>query len=122
MEQLELAVLCVLHSIKGIGSRSLWKIKDNFGSYQQFITADARRLYASFLAPGIVEQIITIRKTVDPLEYLEKILARNIRLISLEDRDYPRMLRNIPEPPYILYYIGNTTGMLPNCSTQTGTE
>ena len=37
---------------------------------------------------------------------LEKCDAENIRIVTLQDAEYPEILRNIPDPPGILYYKG----------------
>ncbi len=39
---------------------------------------------------------------------LEKCDAENIRIVTLQDADYPEILRNIPDPPGILYYKGHS--------------
>ncbi len=36
----------------------------------------------------------------------DKLRAENIRFCSLEEEMYPVRLRNIPDPPYVLYYRG----------------
>ncbi|MEN6460023.1 MAG: DNA-processing protein DprA [Syntrophomonas sp.] len=107
MDETELATLCTLHSVKGIGNRSLYKIKETFGTFQQCFKADSNRLYASFLTPELVKEIIELRKNVDPFSVLSNIRSRNISITWVEDKDYPKMLRTIPDPPWILYYLGD---------------
>ena len=38
---------------------------------------------------------------------LQRCVARNIGLIFFDDLDYPELLRQIPDPPFLLFYRGN---------------
>lgn len=107
MNDLELGYLCLLHSIKGIGSKSLVKIKNLFGSFEQCFTANSDKLYASFLPVNLAEQIIHIRRNADPLGMLQQIHDKDINITWIDDNDYPVLLRSIPDPPYIIYYKGH---------------
>ncbi|MEN6348100.1 MAG: DNA-processing protein DprA [Syntrophomonas sp.] len=106
MEKLEKAALCFLHSINGLGNRRLWKIKVGCGSFLGFLMADPGQLYASDFPAELVNEIIARRKNTDLLNYLNKLEQKGIRLLCIEDSDYPEMLKNIPNPPYILYLKG----------------
>lgn len=106
MDNLELASLCLLHSIRGIGSRSLWKIKEEYKSFTSFLNLDAPRLYKTFLASELVDNIISLRKQTSALNYLDKLLSRDIKVVTAEDKQYSHLLATIADPPYILYYLG----------------
>lgn len=102
----ELASLYFLHSLEGIGNRTLWKIKQNFASFQNCLTADSKDLAASFLSPGISDRIVQARQQIDPVRALQNILAAGIRIACIEDADYPSLLAKIHDPPYLFYYKG----------------
>ncbi|MGI6413842.1 MAG: DNA-processing protein DprA [Syntrophomonadaceae bacterium] len=106
MNDLEKGALCVLHSIKGIGNRSLWKIKSTFNLFSACLLADRAKLDNSFLSPEIVDEILVKRNQVDPLNYLRKLQTRDIRITTVEDEGYPASLLNITDPPFILYSKG----------------
>lgn len=40
-------------------------------------------------------------------EILDRCLEKNIRLLTWQDAAYPERLKNIPDPPLVLYYKGN---------------
>jgi len=105
MDYKEKAFLCSLHEVNGIGSKSLWKIKEVFGSFQACYEANMRDLHASFLAEDVINSIITLRNS-DPLADLNQMAAAGIESITWEEDAYPAMLRHISNPPYILYYRG----------------
>ena len=46
------------------------------------------------------------KNSINPKEEWEKLEKENIKLITLGDSDYPDLLREIPNPPYILYKKG----------------
>ncbi len=106
MDLLERAILCTLHSVNGVGTKSLWKIKDAFGSFRACYEASSNRLHSSFLTPEVVEGIMKKRSAVDPEEYLREMACRDIECLSCEDEAYPARLRHISNPPYIFYYRG----------------
>lgn len=108
MERQEKAALCMLHSIKGIGNRSLIKIKHDFNSYTEFLQLDASQLRTRALLPPLVlEEVLILRKRFQPMPFLEELEGRDIRIMTLEEDSYPRSLRNISNPPAVLYCRGS---------------
>ncbi|SHG58803.1 DNA processing protein [Thermosyntropha lipolytica DSM 11003] len=105
MEKLEKAILCSLHTVKGLGHASLWKIKKEFGSFKAFWDADYKMVAGSFLSREVVDEIMMIKEK-DPLRYFAYLNAQGINILTVEEEDYPFLLRNIPNPPYLLYYKG----------------
>ncbi|HBK53488.1 MAG TPA: DNA-protecting protein DprA, partial [Syntrophomonas wolfei] len=106
MIRTEKAALCFLHAIKGIGSRSLWKIKDSFGSFENCLKSDSSRLYA-LLNSEIAQAIISQRQHSSILFYLERLENEGINPVSFEESSYPSSLGNIYNPPMLLYFQGN---------------
>lgn len=105
MDCKEKAFLCSLHQVNGIGTKSLWKIKEVFGSFQACYEANMRDLYASFLAKDVVDSIISLRSG-DPIAGLNQMATAGIESVTWEEDAYPAMLRHISNPPYILYCRG----------------
>ncbi|MDD2372220.1 MAG: DNA-processing protein DprA [Syntrophomonadaceae bacterium] len=106
MDRLEKAILCTIHSIPGLGNRSLWKIKDAFGSFQNFFEADSKTLYASFLKPEIIDNLLKKRKS-SPEILMKEYRSEDIEMVTWDESLYPQNLRNISNPPVILYYRGD---------------
>lgn len=106
MDRLEKAILCTIHSIPGLGNRSLWKIMDTFGSFQKFFEADSKTLYASFLKPEIIDNLLEKRKG-SPEILMEEYRSQDIEIVTWDESLYPHNLRNISNPPVILYYRGD---------------
>ena len=106
MDRLEKAILCTIHSIPGLGNRSLWKIMDEFGSFKKFFEADRKTLYASFLKPDIIDNLLEKRKS-SPEILMEEYRSLDIEIVTWDESLYPHSLRNISNPPVILYYRGD---------------
>lgn len=105
MDQKEKTFLCTLHCVNGIGTKSLWKIKEVFGSFQACYEASNHQLQASFLAKDVVDSIVDIRSS-DPEVSFNRMVADGIKTVTWDEDAYPAMLRHISNPPYILYYRG----------------
>ncbi len=107
MNRIELALVYYFHTLKGVGNRTLWKIKNELGGFQSCFEADSKLLKRSSLSESIVNTIIASRSSADPLALLEQLLANDTKISCVEDDDYPQLLKNIYDPPYIFYYHGD---------------
>ena len=54
-----------------------------------------------------IERLIFARRDVNPERELSLLLAKNIRLINQHDEAYPEPLKEIHDPPILLYVKGN---------------
>ena len=53
------------------------------------------------------ENFIEKKKGVIPENTLDFVLNKNIKILTYEDKNYPYMLRQIPNPPMTLFYKGD---------------
>lgn len=120
MESYEKGALCLLHSIKGIGNRSLLRIAQQYGGYRNFLEAGLSSIYRCGLSTEIIEQIVMVRKTCDPLQYLHYINDMQIRVVTCEDQGYPSQLHTIADPPVVLYYRGDISCASKVCLAMVG--
>ena len=98
--------LHALNKIGGVGPRKMRLLLDFFETPQNAWEASESALKNSGVGEKLAEKIILERKNIDPdrsWEYLEK---ENIRFITLDDSAYPKLLKNISNPPYIIYARG----------------
>ena len=93
--------------IKGIGAVLLRRVQQQFGSLANAWTANPSELgRVEGLGNKIITQITNRRTTINPQQILEKHLQDNPDFWTPADREYPRLLLEIPSPPPILYYRG----------------
>ena len=55
----------------------------------------------------LLDAIMESKKHWDIEKQWFELMAKGIGMVSLEQKDYPKKLRNIHNPPYVLYYIGS---------------
>jgi DNA processing protein len=56
----------------------------------------------------------------DPEAYARELAKRDVRLITIEDEEYPSLLRTIPDAPVFLYVRGNTSILQQPCIALVG--
>lgn len=94
--------------IPGIGPVLLQRLQQQFGSLSQaWHAAPAELLRVPGLGPQLVNTITATRPTIDPQTLYKQWQAQNPHFWTPADPDYPRPLREIPDPPPVLYYRGH---------------
>jgi DNA processing protein len=89
-----------------IGSARLKKLLEVFGTPENILRAPARELSSAF---GIGEKIaakVASLKEKDIDEELRFAAEHKLKVITIDDKDYPESLKNIPDPPIVLYVKG----------------
>lgn len=100
----KLQALLALHS-ESVGSRSLLRLKQRFGSYEAAAKASNEQLTQAGLSE---KQQASMKERVAILPRILEIIEKyNIRLLELEDLDYPLLLKEMADPPVILYVRGS---------------
>lgn len=93
--------------MKRVGSVLMRRLRDRFGSLEVAWNASERELLqVEGFGRLTVSEILKQRSQLDPAQFYERHLAENPQFWTLGDGDYPRLLREIPSPPPILYYRG----------------
>jgi len=101
-----LEALVGLNLILDIGSIRLKKLLEFFDTPENILKAAPNKLIAvSGIGEKIAQKIHSLNK--DDIDK-ELMLARklDIEILTLEDKDYPENLKNIPDPPIVLYVKG----------------
>ncbi|MGH9754078.1 MAG: DNA-processing protein DprA [Blastocatellia bacterium] len=103
----DLADWIALNMIRGIGPRTANQLVDRFGSPAQVFAASRLSLEKEGLKPETIQELHDseiLEKANDEIERLERLGAV---VITLEDEDYPPLLREIYDPPIALYVRGD---------------
>ena len=95
--------------IKGIGAARLRAMLDFFGDVQSVWHAPANALRNIGLPTSVIENLIKFRSDVSLDEIFERIQKQNIQVLIWDDDDYPFRLREINNPPPVLYVRGKIT-------------
>ncbi len=95
--------LNALNIINGLGAQKMKILLDLFGAAENVWKANPSDLKKSKIGEALAEKIIAEREKINPDEEWLKLEKENIKVIIFTDDDYPKLLKEIPNPPYILY-------------------
>lgn len=97
-----------LSSIPGMGAKRSQQLMDMFGSPENIWRASEKELQSVNSVPGTVISRLRDKKFREDVEmHLESIYRNNIKVVHLEHQDYPAYLKNIYDPPLVLYTKGS---------------
>ena len=92
--------------VTGIGPLRLAALGRYFDSLSEAWRADRSTLRAAGLEQNVIEQLESTRATLDPSEAYARYLDAGIAALTPEDPAYPRRLREIADPPSLLFVRG----------------
>jgi len=95
--------------VKGIGAVRFRKLLAFFGELSRAWQAGSTELLAAGLSEKNAADILEKRKTLEPLALAETLRARGISFLTWQDETYPPYLKEIAQPPPVLYYRGSIT-------------
>ncbi|MBI2195871.1 MAG: DNA-protecting protein DprA [Candidatus Levybacteria bacterium] len=86
----------------GIGPKKFGLLLQSFGSAEKAWKAKESEL-EPILKPSLTAKFLSFRKEYDFGKYEKQFKKQKISLISLSDKEYPKLLKQIPNPPIVLY-------------------
>lgn len=94
---------------EGIGPLRFKLLLEYFGSALAIWEAPERKLAEIGLGEKITAKFADFRKNFKIEEYLGQLDKKGIRTVILAEPDYPPLLKEISDPPPVLYLKGNFT-------------
>jgi DNA processing protein len=95
--------------VSGIGPAKLRALLDHFGSLADAWQANPWQLQQIGIDRRSVENFLETRSTIDLDAEYERVKKAGIRILVWESPDYPKYLKEIPNPPPLLYMKGQMT-------------
>jgi DNA processing protein len=92
--------------VKGIGAVRFQGLLSAFGSAEAAWKASPDALRSAGLSQRVVENLLALRSQVNLEQVWQQMQARGITLLTWEDETYPRRLKEIDQPPPVLYVRG----------------
>jgi len=92
--------------VKGIGAVRFQGLLDYFGDPQIAWRAPTQGLRDAGLSEKIVENLVQLRSSNDLDKIWNELEAKGISVLILPDETYPRRLRELDQPPPVLYVRG----------------
>lgn len=101
-------ILYSLAILPGVGRKTLYALHQLLGSYHPLLTEDGRALLAEMRLPQRVQEVvIRAMRTRQVLADKSERLQRRLSFLCFLDEQFPPLLREIPDPPALLFYKGN---------------
>lgn len=91
----------------GIGPLRFKLLLDYFKSAEKAWKASEKELINIGLGEKLTKKFTAFRSTFSLAKYLEEIKKKEIHVITLKDKEYPELLAQIPDPPFLLYVRGD---------------
>ncbi len=92
--------------IKGVGAVRMQNLIAYFGDLESAWNANVNELIESGLGAKLAEKIAAARKDINLEQVWAKIEAQGIKILTWADAEYPNRLREIDQPPPVLYIRG----------------
>jgi len=93
--------------IKGIGAVRMQALIQYFGDLEAAWRAAPAELAEARLGKTLIERVIQAREGVDLDKLWERIEKQGIKILTWQDESYPQRLKEIDQPPPVLYIRGN---------------
>lgn len=94
-----------LAAAPGIGPVRFKILLSHFKTAENIWKADEKTLEKA-LTPSLFQQFTKFRNSFDIARYIERLSKLNIKVITLNDKIYPRLLMEISDAPPVLYVKG----------------
>ncbi|NCQ16202.1 DNA-protecting protein DprA [Candidatus Falkowbacteria bacterium] len=82
------------------------RLKNYFPDMASAFSATAKEMLAAGLDEKTAEEFIIFRRQIEPDKLIEDLAREKIKVLTIDDPAYPKLLKQIYAPPFILYYQG----------------
>jgi len=90
----------------GIGPRTFQKLLERFGNARSAWEASIGDLH-SVLGEPLADKFDTFRKKFSPVDYAKELAEKKVSFLTWTDNEYPKLLKAIKNPPFVLYIRGS---------------
>jgi DNA processing protein len=91
----------------GIGPKRFSSLLKTFKSAKKAWIASKVELKEAGLGNSFVQNLIKFRQEFDFDEYLQKLKQKQVDFVAICDKEYPKLLKELDDPPIVLFYKGN---------------
>lgn len=93
----------------GVGPVRFKLLVDYFGSAKKAWEASKKDLVDIHLGEKTTEKFDQFRRTFSVDGYARRLKEKEVYFLTLKDDKYPKLLREIPDPPFVLYVKGKSS-------------
>ena len=95
-----------LSGIPHLGTARFRLLEAYFGLLEDAWAADATQLREAGLDSRTAQEVVSGRRDADPDEGMEALARAGVKAANWNSEEYPPRLREIHDPPPVLYYLG----------------
>ncbi len=99
--------LNAFNTLTGIGGQKLRLIYQHFPSFEIAWQAEAEEFIEAGIPEKLAGKIAEQKNLVDPQEEWKKLEKHKINIVTIDEENYPPLLKEINTPPFLLYIRGN---------------
>jgi DNA processing protein len=119
----EVRDLLTLSLVPGIGPRLTAALLERFGSASAALGASAAQLAeVPYLGPRLAEEVAAARQRVDVDREIGRAEQFGVRLVARGAPEYPALLAEVSDAPYLLYVRGTLTAADANAVAVVGSR
>ncbi|MCK4554465.1 DNA-processing protein DprA [Candidatus Parcubacteria bacterium] len=102
----DLKYLIALNNFPKFGPVRLKRLKKHFPDQESAFKSSANELIKAGIESKIADEFTAARININPDQLLEQLNQEGINVITIENKNYPKLLAEIYDPPQLLYYKG----------------
>lgn len=102
----EIIYLVALQQFSKFGPIRLKKLSSYFPTIKTAYLASVKELVAAGLEKNLASEFVAARNDIDPNKVWAELEQENINIITYYDDNYPKLLKEIYDAPFLLYYKG----------------
>lgn len=93
--------------VRGVGAVRVKNLLEHFGNLEIAWDAPAGALITAGLPARVVENFLVVRKQVNLEVVMKKVADQGVQVLTWDDAAYPRRLKEIDQPPPVLFVRGS---------------
>lgn len=107
---------CFFGMIPELGVSAMTKLNEVFGSEEGVYKTDVAKIErADILTKNQLGALNSAKNNASPEKFVEDIISKQIKAVFWGDEIYPEKLKEIPNPPYQLFYLGKLPATKEKC-------
>lgn len=110
------------NQVRGVRWTHIHALLERYGSIEAAWHAPQAAFYQVGLPKQAIEMLLQVRNTYDADVALRHLRQLGVRLLPITEPDYPLLLRQIPDPPFLLYVRGTLQAEDQNALAVVGTR
>lgn len=92
--------------VRGVGPVRFQRLLECFGTAAAAWSAGESALRAAGFDTKLLAEIVRQRRAIDPITEMARLVRNGVAALTTRDGEYPRLLREIPAAPPVLYVRG----------------